>query len=86
MDMADTNKEPTEDSTRESLIAISYGVPKAEQPAAMSPKTTSNEKSGDTPVSNGDGDEKYRSKLISISCSPSPDMKAQPLLPVEHDA
>ncbi|KAH6813055.1 hypothetical protein C2S51_022073 [Perilla frutescens var. frutescens] len=85
MDMADTNREPTEDSTRESLIALSYGVPETEQPAAMSPKNTSDEKTVETLPGNGDGEEKYRSKLISISSSPSPDMKVQPMLPVELD-
>lgn len=79
MDKAEPNKELTEDSTRESLIALSYKVPANEQPAK------------DTSIENGcgsphfDGKDKYRSELISISYSPSPDMEIRPLSPAELD-
>lgn len=82
MDKADhPKKELSEDSTRESLIALSYGVPETEQPAAAPRENTS----GETPVC--DGEEKYRSELISISYSPATDVKVQPSspLPVELD-
>ncbi|KAG6437859.1 hypothetical protein SASPL_102789 [Salvia splendens] len=83
MDKAEPNKELTEDSTRESLIALSYKVPANEQPAATSPKDTSIENGCGSP--HFDGKEKYRSELISISYSPSPDMEIRPLSPAELD-
>lgn len=83
MDKAEpNNKERAEDSTRESLIAISYKLPDNEEAGAASPKNT--RAGGES--SPRDGEDKYRSELISISYSPSPDMKAQPSLPVDLDA
>ena len=82
MDKAEPNKELTVDSTRESLIALSY-LPANEQPAATSPKETSIQNGCGSP--HFDGKEKYRSELISISYSPSPDMEIRPLSPTELD-
>lgn len=81
MDKAEPNKELSEDSTRESLIALSYGVPDNARPAATSPKDTSGENACKTP--SFDREEEYRSELISISYSSSPDMEVRPLSPVE---
>ncbi|KAK6143056.1 hypothetical protein DH2020_023404 [Rehmannia glutinosa] len=81
MDKTEPGKEITEDMTRESLIAISYGLPEHDQTAEMSPKNIDGEKVVEP--QNCDGEEKYRSKLISISYSPSPDAKAVELLPEE---
>lgn len=78
MDKAEPRKDLTEEMTRESLIAISYGVPDDDLPAD-SPKNIDNNKVVE-PLTH-DGDEKYRSKLISISYSPSPDMEVLPQLP-----
>lgn len=83
MDKAEANnKERADDSTRESLIAISYRLPENEEASAASPKNT--RPNGES--SPRDGEDKYRSELISISYSPSPDMKAQPSLPADCDA
>ncbi|KAG8391420.1 hypothetical protein BUALT_Bualt01G0186000 [Buddleja alternifolia] len=79
MDKKETCKESCDDATRESLIAISYRLPSADLTAEMSPKNRHGEKAGD-PLTR-DGDEKYRSELISISYSPSPDAKVLPVLP-----
>ncbi|KAG6402760.1 hypothetical protein SASPL_134971 [Salvia splendens] len=83
MDKAEPKKELSEDSTRESLIALSYRVPENEQPAAASPKNTSGENGCGNP--HFDGKEKLRTELISISYSSSPDMEVRPLSPVEFD-
>ncbi|KAL1546558.1 hypothetical protein AAHA92_23139 [Salvia divinorum] len=83
MDKAEPNKKLTEDSTRESLIALSYKVPANEQPAATYPKDTRSENACESP--HFDGKEKYRTELISISYLPTPDMEIRPLPPVELD-
>ncbi|GFY92071.1 hypothetical protein Acr_08g0004670 [Actinidia rufa] len=81
MDMKEPGKEASEDLTRESLIAISYRLPEKDPAVDVSPKNLS-------PVSpidgiNGDGAESYRSMLISISYSESPDIKNLPVSPGE---
>lgn len=73
MDKKESGKQASEDATRESLIAISYGAP--DLTAEKSPKN----KAGVEPLKH-DEDEKFRSKLISISSSTS-NVKAQPNLP-----
>lgn len=83
MDKKEIVEDIAEDATRESLIAISYRVPETDQNAEKSPKDVEDEKVIEPTVR--DGDEKYRSKLISISYSPSPDMKVLPLLPGQVD-
>ncbi|KAL6565794.1 hypothetical protein OROHE_004849 [Orobanche hederae] len=65
-------KEPTEDETRESLIAISYGVPETDIADEKSPKIIDGEKEATAQPPDRDGEEKYRCELISISCSPPP--------------
>lgn len=77
MDKKESGKQVSEDATRESLIAISYGAP--DLTAKMSPKSKAEENVG-KPL-NHDEDEIYRSKLMSISSSTSSNMKAQPFLP-----
>lgn len=78
MDKKEPCKEFSEDVTRESLIAISYRLPETERISEQSPKKLDNEKVAQ-PLKH-DGDEKYRSKLMSISSSQSPDMKILPVL------
>lgn len=82
MDKAEPNKELSEDSTRESLIAISYKLPENGEADATSPKNTRAD--GETSPRDGE-DNKFRSELISISYSQSPDMKVQPSLPMNFD-
>lgn len=75
MDKTDRNKDLIEDIARESLIAISYGVPDTDKTAESSPKYINGGK-----AEVRDNKENYRSELISISYSPSSDVeKVQPL-------
>ncbi|XP_073038912.1 uncharacterized protein [Primulina eburnea] len=83
MDKEEPVKDTADDVTRESLIEISYRVPEADPNAEKSPKDVEHEKVIAPIVC--DGDEKTRSKLISISYSPSPDVKGLPLLPGQVD-
>lgn len=77
MDKKEHGKEASEDATRESLIAISDGTP----------DRTAKCMAGENIVVplNRDTDEKYRSKLISISSSTSPNVKVQPVMPGQPD-
>ncbi|KAK4414343.1 hypothetical protein Salat_2847300 [Sesamum alatum] len=85
MDKKEHGKDTAEDVTRESLIAISDRVPdKDHLSAENSPKTRDGEKVIE-PL-DSDGDEKYRSKLISISNSASPDVSVQPISPGQPDS
>ncbi|CAN6562409.1 unnamed protein product [Malus baccata var. baccata] len=73
MDKAGLGKEAPEEVTRESLISISYSEPEK--------NLTSNLSSG---KSNGeaidaDGEEKFRSELISISYAESPEVGGLPV-------
>ncbi|KAG8363500.1 hypothetical protein BUALT_Bualt19G0028800 [Buddleja alternifolia] len=79
MDKKEAGNEHDEDVTRESLIAISYVLPDSEPTAENSPKNTEGDEYN-KPLDH-DGGEKYRSMLISISYSPSPDTTLLPLLP-----
>ncbi|PIN12600.1 hypothetical protein CDL12_14801 [Handroanthus impetiginosus] len=83
MDKKETGKEFPEDVTRESLIAISYRLPEKNLSAEKSPRCRNGEKVVGPPVL--DGDEKYRSKLISLSYSPPPDAEVLPALPGQAD-
>lgn len=68
MDKTDAgNKEIPEDVTRESLIALSYTEPPEDLAIGNSPA----KKPAEAMIS--DGNEKYRSELISISYSLSPE-------------
>lgn len=80
MDKKEPGKEVSEDATRESLIAISYREPGIT--AKGSPKSITG-KNVVEPIH--DADEKYRSKLISISSSTSPNVNVQPALPGQPD-
>ncbi|CAI9770397.1 unnamed protein product [Fraxinus pennsylvanica] len=81
MDNKEPGKEISEDMTRESLIALSYWVPETGLNAEDSPKNLDSEEA--VQPLDCDVDDKYRSKLISISYSQSPDGKVRPALPVQ---
>lgn len=76
MDKTESEKESSEESTRESLIALSHCLPDSPKPSAK--KLSSGLAIKD---SNGDEAETHRSKLISISNKQSSDSKAGPLPP-----
>ncbi|KAJ0051983.1 hypothetical protein Pint_00013 [Pistacia integerrima] len=75
MDKSALGKEAREEITREALITISYTVPDKTVASKLSSESVNGEKLG-----NGDYDEaeKFRSQLIAISYSESPDIKGQP--------
>ena len=79
MDKKEPGKEASEAVTRESLIALSYPLPEKDLDTGLSPEDLNGENLDQ--ATNGDGDEKYRSKLISISYTQSPDCKALPVTP-----
>ncbi|KAK4397120.1 hypothetical protein Sango_1548600 [Sesamum angolense] len=83
MDKLEPRQELMDDLTRESLIAISYGVPDTDHTTEISPKSMDGARVVE-PLS-CDGEEKYRSKLISLSYSPSPDMEVPQPLPQPLD-
>lgn len=74
-----SGKEVSEENTRESLIAISYTEPQEESNDKGSTKKLSDKNVVEAVET--DKEDKYRSKLISISNSESPDTKALPVLP-----
>ncbi|XWS65733.1 hypothetical protein CRYUN_Cryun05aG0138700 [Craigia yunnanensis] len=76
MDNKTPGKDGAEAVTRESLIAISYSVPDKADASKLSSDNLNGEKLVEGIDS--DGAEKYRSALISISCSQSPDSKGLP--------
>lgn len=85
-----TQKETSEDATRESLIAISYRLPEKKDPRLpekkdldpeFAPENLNKSENLVKGITGGDGEEKYRSKLISISYSESPDTKSVPVGP-----
>lgn len=71
MDKSAPGKEACEEVTRESLIAISYTLPDNTFASKLSSEIPNREKPVD--AKDDDGAEKYRSELISISNSESPD-------------
>ncbi|GMI84936.1 hypothetical protein HRI_002162900 [Hibiscus trionum] len=76
MDNRTPRNEATEEVTRESLIAISYSL----LDKVVGSKLSSGNLNGEKQIEriDSDGDEKYRSELISISSSQSPDDKGSP--------
>ncbi|GAA0143501.1 hypothetical protein Leryth_008168 [Lithospermum erythrorhizon] len=80
MDRKDTGlKEILEkEVTRESLIALSYTEPQKNHATGH---VTGNPKDQYVETLNNDGAERYRSKLISISYSPSPEAPSPQVLP-----
>ncbi|XAR63320.1 hypothetical protein NMG60_11023217 [Bertholletia excelsa] len=81
MDKKEPGKDASEDVTRESLIAISYRLPEKDLAPGISPGNFNTESLVEG--KDGDGAEKYRSKLISISYLESPDAKTLPVSPGE---
>ncbi|PRQ56809.1 hypothetical protein RchiOBHm_Chr1g0341401 [Rosa chinensis] len=73
MDKGVTGKEALKEVTRESLIAISYSEPEK--------KLTSDKLNGETLVKaiDSDGEDKFRSELISISYTPSSEFEGFPV-------
>ncbi|CDP09341.1 unnamed protein product [Coffea canephora] len=79
MDKIESGKEVSEELTRESLIAISYTAPEKEAAARNSNENLTGENV--VAATKVDGNDTYRSKLISISYTESPDAKTLPVLP-----
>ncbi|KAG2672019.1 hypothetical protein I3843_13G018300 [Carya illinoinensis] len=81
MDKTVPGNEVPEELTRESLIAISYSLPDKD-PDSKLPSETLN---GENLVGGIESkrEEKYRSELISISYTQSPDSGSQPVTPSE---
>lgn len=77
MDKTALAKEASDEVARESLIAISNALPEK----AISPKRSPQNLKGEKLVRGQslDSAEKYRSELISISYSDSPDAKDSPV-------
>ncbi|KAM1140167.1 hypothetical protein ACFX19_040965 [Malus domestica] len=73
MDKAGLGKEAPEEVTRESLIAISYSLPEKN----LTSKLSSGELNGE--AIDTDGEEKFRSELISISYTQSPEVGGLPV-------
>ncbi|KAE8684952.1 protein phosphatase 2C 29-like [Hibiscus syriacus] len=76
MDKRTPGNEGSEEVTRESLIAISYSLPDKVVASKLSSGNLIGEKQFERTGS--DEAEKYRSELISISYSQSPDDKGLP--------
>lgn len=74
MDKKESDKEISEEVTRESLIAISYSEPEKDPSIESVPE---NSKYEDV-VKSVNEDDKYRSELISISYAESPEPQVQP--------
>ncbi|OIW21577.1 hypothetical protein TanjilG_06354 [Lupinus angustifolius] len=72
MDNKSPSKQESKDVARESLIAISNSSP---EKVLDSNSALESKKSDGVAVTNSDGDEKFRSELISISYEESPDVK-----------
>ncbi|XP_050238575.1 uncharacterized protein LOC126688052 [Mercurialis annua] len=75
MDKIEPGKIGQEEVTRESLIAISYSVPDQKLASQVSSENLGNQKFVEVDY---DGADKYRSELISISNSQSPDAQGLP--------
>lgn len=70
----ESDKEISEEVTRESLIAISYSEPEKDPSIESAPENSKYE----NVVKSVNEDDKYRSELISISYAESPDTEVQP--------
>ncbi|KAF3447583.1 hypothetical protein FNV43_RR12770 [Rhamnella rubrinervis] len=77
MDKEALGKEVAEEVTRESLIAISY----CEPDNFYASKSSSEKVNGESLIRgiDGDAEDKFRSELISISYTQSPDIKVLPV-------
>lgn len=74
MDKSELGKEAREEVTRESLIAISYSVPDTDPLDSKLTPDKINGVDSDSDAADGAAD-KFRSELISISYSDSPNIK-----------
>ena len=72
MDSKSLSKEESKEVARESLIAISNTLP---EKIPDSNSVYERKKSDGVALPTGDGDDKFRSELISISYVESPDVK-----------
>lgn len=79
MDKSVPGNETPEEVTRESLIAISYSLPEKDPTSELLPEKLN----GENLVGGIDcsGEDKHRSKLISISYTQSPDTGGLPVTP-----
>ncbi|OVA00105.1 hypothetical protein BVC80_1327g9 [Macleaya cordata] len=77
MDTESPCKEVSEELARESLIAISQSIPS--QSVALKVSSEDFTSPNGVVVKDGDGADKYRSKLISISYTQSPDIVTLPV-------
>ena len=75
-------EEVSQELARESLISISYCLPDKVPNSEIVPQAVKVEEK--LMVINGDGDEKYRSELISISYTQSPDTATSPVAWKKH--
>lgn len=77
MDKVVHGKEVSEEVTRESLIAISYTEPDK----ILGSKHSSEKVNGESLIGeiNGDAEDKFRSELISISYTVSPEIGGSPV-------
>ncbi|KAJ6701301.1 hypothetical protein OIU74_012625 [Salix koriyanagi] len=76
MDNKAAREKIAQELARESLIGISYCLPDKVHNSEGVPQSVNDEEK--LPVINGDGAEKYRSELMSISDSQSPDTATSP--------
>ncbi|XP_006368431.3 uncharacterized protein LOC18094194 isoform X1 [Populus trichocarpa] len=83
MDNKAACEEISQELARESLIGISYCLPDKVQNSEGVPQSVNDEEK--LPVINGDGAEKYRSELISISDIQSPDTATSPVASENHE-
>jgi hypothetical protein len=83
MDNKAACEEISQELARESLICISYCLPDKVQNSEGVPQSVNDEEK--LPVINGDGAEKYRSELISISDIQSPDTATSPVASENHE-
>ncbi|GMN65259.1 hypothetical protein TIFTF001_034328 [Ficus carica] len=77
MDKTAPEKEVPEEVARESLISISYSLPEK----VLTSKVSSDKANGESLVGgvDRDGEDKFRSELISISYTQSPDLGGLPV-------
>ncbi|TXG62435.1 hypothetical protein EZV62_009429 [Acer yangbiense] len=84
MDKSTLGNEAPAEVTREALIAISYPGPDKALASKLLPEKLNGE--NQIEVNDSDGAEKYRSELISISYSPSPETKVLPVTRGEFES
>ena len=83
MDKTAPGKEVPEEVTRESLISISYSLPEK----VLTSKPSIDKANGETLLGrvDSDGEDKFRSELISISYTQSPDVGGLPATVLEGE-